>query len=80
MVDSVSQWAGRSPVCPDQVLNELNSCPYPVRCTDLRPGSTNAVDILMDASNPGLWMGHCHIAEHMESGMMFSFRVRSESS
>jgi FtsP/CotA-like multicopper oxidase with cupredoxin domain len=33
------------------------------------------VDILMDASNPGLWMAHCHIAEHMESGMMFSFRV-----
>lgn len=35
------------------------------------------VDILMDASNPGLWMAHCHIAEHMESGMMFNFRVRA---
>jgi FtsP/CotA-like multicopper oxidase with cupredoxin domain len=35
------------------------------------------VDILMDASNPGLWMAHCHIAEHMESGMMFTFQVRS---
>ena len=34
------------------------------------------VDILLDASNPGLWMAHCHIAEHMETGMMFSFRVR----
>ncbi|MGH2754096.1 MAG: multicopper oxidase domain-containing protein [Actinomycetota bacterium] len=33
------------------------------------------VEILMDASNPGLWMAHCHIAEHSESGMMFSFRV-----
>jgi FtsP/CotA-like multicopper oxidase with cupredoxin domain len=33
------------------------------------------VDILMDASNPGLWMAHCHIAEHSESGMMFSFHV-----
>jgi FtsP/CotA-like multicopper oxidase with cupredoxin domain len=38
------------------------------------------VDILMEASNPGLWMAHCHIAEHMESGMMFNFRVRSSSS
>jgi FtsP/CotA-like multicopper oxidase with cupredoxin domain len=38
------------------------------------------VDILMDASNPGLWMAHCHIAEHMESGMMFSFQVRADSS
>jgi FtsP/CotA-like multicopper oxidase with cupredoxin domain len=33
------------------------------------------VDILLDVSNPGLWMAHCHIAEHTESGMMFSFNV-----
>ena len=39
-----------------------------------------SVDILMDTSNPGLWMAHCHIAEHMEGGMMFSFRVRAVSS
>jgi FtsP/CotA-like multicopper oxidase with cupredoxin domain len=23
-----------------------------------------------------LWMAHCHIAEHNQSGMMFSFPVR----
>jgi FtsP/CotA-like multicopper oxidase with cupredoxin domain len=39
----------------------------------LRAGQT--VDILLDVSNPGLWMAHCHIAEHTESGMMFSFNV-----
>jgi FtsP/CotA-like multicopper oxidase with cupredoxin domain len=33
------------------------------------------VDILLDVSNPGLWMAHCHIAEHAQSGMMFSFKV-----
>jgi FtsP/CotA-like multicopper oxidase with cupredoxin domain len=33
------------------------------------------VDILLDVSNPGLWMAHCHIAEHIGSGMMFSFNV-----
>src|SRR6266536_2322484 len=33
------------------------------------------VDILFDVSNPGLWMAHCHLAEHMQSGMMFSFNV-----
>jgi FtsP/CotA-like multicopper oxidase with cupredoxin domain len=33
------------------------------------------VDILLDVTNPGLWMAHCHIAEHHEGGMMFSFRV-----
>jgi FtsP/CotA-like multicopper oxidase with cupredoxin domain len=26
-------------------------------------------------TNPGRWMAHCHIAEHHESGMMFSFNV-----
>lgn len=34
------------------------------------------VDILLEASNPGNWMAHCHIAEHGESGMMMPFRVR----
>ena len=33
------------------------------------------VDVLLEVSNPGLWMAHCHIAEHAQSGMMFSFNV-----
>jgi FtsP/CotA-like multicopper oxidase with cupredoxin domain len=33
------------------------------------------VDLLLDVTNPGRWMAHCHIAEHHESGMMFSFTV-----
>jgi FtsP/CotA-like multicopper oxidase with cupredoxin domain len=32
-------------------------------------------DILVDMSNEGLWMAHCHIAEHLHSGMMFNFEV-----
>ncbi len=36
-------------------------------------GST--VDILLDADNPGTWMAHCHIAEHLHAGMMMSFEV-----
>ena len=39
----------------------------------IRTGET--VDILLHVSNPGIWMAHCHIAEHHESGMMFSFHV-----
>jgi FtsP/CotA-like multicopper oxidase with cupredoxin domain len=39
----------------------------------VRTGET--VDLLLDVTNPGLWMAHCHIAEHHESGMMFSFEV-----
>ena len=39
----------------------------------VRTGET--VDILLDVTNPGIWMAHCHIAEHHESGMMFSFVV-----
>ncbi len=39
----------------------------------VRTGET--VDILLDVTNVGLWMAHCHIAEHHESGMMFSFNV-----
>ena len=40
----------------------------------VRTGET--VDILLDVTNPGLWMAHCHIAEHAQSGMMFSFDVQ----
>jgi FtsP/CotA-like multicopper oxidase with cupredoxin domain len=36
-------------------------------------GST--MDILVDLSNPGKWMLHCHIAEHLDSGMMSRFTV-----
>lgn len=36
-------------------------------------GST--VDVLIDASNPGDWMLHCHIAEHLGSGMMTVLHV-----
>ena len=36
------------------------------------------VDILLDTSNPGTWMAHCHIAEHVEVGMMFNFLVKGE--
>jgi len=39
----------------------------------VRTGET--VDILLDVINAGIWMAHCHIAEHHESGMMFSFHV-----
>ncbi|MBH15747.1 MAG: hypothetical protein CME30_00500 [Gemmatimonadetes bacterium] len=42
----------------------------------LPTGSTT--DILLELSNPGQWMVHCHIAEHLESGMKFVFNVEEE--
>jgi FtsP/CotA-like multicopper oxidase with cupredoxin domain len=36
-------------------------------------GST--MDLLVEMSNPGDWMVHCHIAEHLHAGMMFRFTV-----
>ncbi len=39
-------------------------------------GST--MDVLVDMSNPGEWMMHCHIAEHLHAGMMLSFSVNNE--
>ncbi|MBT3326426.1 MAG: multicopper oxidase family protein [Gemmatimonadales bacterium] len=38
-------------------------------------GST--MDFLVEMSNPGEWMVHCHIAEHLHAGMMFSFTVEA---
>jgi FtsP/CotA-like multicopper oxidase with cupredoxin domain len=33
------------------------------------------VDLLVDMANPGRWMVHCHIAEHLGAGMMGVFVV-----
>ncbi len=37
--------------------------------------SGQTVDILLYPTNPGTWMAHCHIAEHLEAGMMFMFKI-----
>lgn len=34
------------------------------------------VDLLVPMDNPGTWMLHCHIAEHLTNGMMAMFTVR----
>lgn len=39
-----------------------------------------SVDILLDASNPGKWMLHCHIAEHLQAGMMTMFTIEPSTS
>ncbi len=33
------------------------------------------MDILLELTNPGTWMAHCHIAEHLGTGMMLTFVV-----
>jgi FtsP/CotA-like multicopper oxidase with cupredoxin domain len=38
-------------------------------------GLGDKVEIVLEASNPGKWMAHCHIAEHLTSGMMTGFEV-----
>jgi len=41
--------------------------------TLIQTGDT--VELLVEMTNPGKWMFHCHIPEHMESGMMGTFEV-----
>lgn len=33
------------------------------------------IEILIEMTNPWTWMSHCHIAEHLQSGMMLTFKV-----
>ncbi len=33
------------------------------------------VDLLVEMGNPGRWMVHCHIAEHLSANMMMAFTV-----
>ncbi len=51
---------------------------YEGRNTDvieLLPGSMKTVDMLAD--NPGTWMFHCHVEDHMEAGMMVVYTIYS---
>ncbi len=41
--------------------------------TLIQTGDT--VEVLVDMDNPGDWVLHCHIPEHMEAGMMSQFKV-----
>jgi len=40
---------------------------------ELLPASTKAVDMIAD--NPGTWLFHCQVSDHMESGMMATFTI-----
>jgi hypothetical protein len=40
---------------------------------ELLPGSMVTVDMLAD--NPGTWLFHCHVADHMEAGMMATYTI-----
>lgn len=35
----------------------------------------DTVELLVNMTNPGEWMAHCHIAEHLEAGMIMKFHV-----
>ena len=40
---------------------------------ELLPASMKVADMVAD--NPGSWLLHCHVAEHMGAGMMLAFDV-----
>lgn len=42
---------------------------------ELLPGSMATVD--MNADNPGTWLLHCHVSDHMEAGMMATYTIYS---
>ncbi len=48
-----------------------------VDVVELLPASTIAVDMIAD--NPGTWLFHCQVANHMEAGMMAEFTIYEPS-
>ena len=59
------------------LVTARNGAPVPnqvFKDTVLIPAG-ETVDLLLEITNPGKWMAHCHIAEHLEAGMRFVFEV-----
>ena len=40
---------------------------------ELFPGSMATADMLAD--NPGTWLLHCHVADHLDGGMMATYTI-----
>lgn len=40
---------------------------------ELLPATTKVADMI--ANNPGTWLFHCHVAEHMQGGMTAQFKI-----
>jgi FtsP/CotA-like multicopper oxidase with cupredoxin domain len=56
-------------------VNEVPAANLVWKDTVLLPAGFT-VDLLVDLSNPGRWMLHCHIAEHLTAHMMTTFTVQ----
>lgn len=56
--------------------NTLTSDGHRIDVLNLLPASHATVDMTPD--NPGTWMYHCHVNDHIEAGMMASYTVLSK--
>jgi len=41
---------------------------------ELLPASMKTAD--MTADNPGTWLYHCHVADHLDAGMVTTYLIR----
>ena len=57
------------------VVNGVKQTDLAWKDTVLVPAG-QTIEILLNPTNLGTWMAHCHIAEHLEDGMMFNFLVQ----
>ena len=55
-------------------VNGVASGNFAWKDTALVPAGAT-VDLLVEMTNPGRWMMHCHIAEHLSADMMMAFTV-----
>jgi hephaestin len=53
--------------------NTLIEAGHRVDVVNLLPGTHVTVDMKPD--NPGVWMYHCHVNDHIDAGMMTSYKV-----
>ena len=56
-------------------VNDVPNTNLAWKDTVLLPAGATA-DVLLDLSNPGKWMVHCHIAEHLSAHMMMALTVQ----
>jgi FtsP/CotA-like multicopper oxidase with cupredoxin domain len=54
--------------------NTVNQYGHSLDVVSISPAEMKTVDMIPD--NPGVWLFHCHVSDHMEGGMLTRYRVQ----
>lgn len=72
-IPSIPQYHRYAPLASHKHSCRITVCVAYTHAPQAVPGATVTADMIVD--NPGNWMYHCHVNEHLDGGMIAVFTV-----